>query len=99
FAYHVSSFVRPTRPQTTPIVLTSRPPIPRTVRRGEPAIADDIGDQDRGEFAGHAHPSGAPALRMPYMARSRCFKKTGLSLCAPARKRRMVNLGSSASAA
>ena len=31
------------------------------------------------------HPSGTPALRMSSMIRSRRFKKSGLSLCAPAR--------------
>ena len=35
------------------------------VRAGEPAVADDIRDQDRGDFPGLAHSSGSPALRNP----------------------------------
>ncbi len=35
------------------------------VRSREPAIADDIGDQDRRNFPGLAHSSGNPALRRP----------------------------------
>jgi hypothetical protein len=46
-----------------------------------------------------AHPSGTPAFCMARMIRSRCLRKTGLSLCAPARKRRTVNSGSRASPA
>jgi hypothetical protein len=34
--------------------------------------------------AGRGHPSGTPALRMSLMIRSRPFRKSGLSLCAPA---------------
>ena len=32
------------------------------VRAGEPAVADDIGDQDRRNFPGLAHPSGTSRL-------------------------------------
>jgi len=49
------------------------------------AVADDVRDQDRRDFSGLAHPSGTPALRMSSMIRSRRFKNSGLSLCAPAR--------------
>ena len=55
------------------------------VRPGEPAVADDIRDQNRRALAALAHPSGAPALRMSSMIRSRRFKKAGLSLWAPSR--------------
>ena len=37
---------------------------------GEPAIAGDVGDQDRCEFPGLAHSSGIPALRRPSKSRS-----------------------------
>ncbi len=43
------------------------------VRSREPAVADDIGDQDRRNFPGLGHPSGTPALRMPSLARPRSF--------------------------
>ena len=55
------------------------------IRSREPAVPDDIGDQDRRNFPGFAHPSGTPALRMSSIIRSRRFKKSGLSLCAPSR--------------
>jgi len=32
---------------------------------GEPAIADDVGDQNRRNLAGFAHSSGSPAFRKP----------------------------------
>src|SRR5208282_3329635 len=35
------------------------------VRSREPAVADHVGDQDRGDFASLAHSSGSPALRRP----------------------------------
>ena len=35
------------------------------VLTGEPAVADDVGHQDRGEFPGLSHSSGSPALRRP----------------------------------
>jgi hypothetical protein len=35
------------------------------VRASKPGVADDIGHQDRGQFAGLAHSSGSPALRRP----------------------------------
>jgi hypothetical protein len=38
---------------------------------GEPAISDDVGDQDRRELAGLAHSSGSPALRRPSTTRSK----------------------------
>jgi hypothetical protein len=44
------------------------------VRPGEPAVADDILDQDRRALAALAHPSGTPALRMSSMIRSRRFR-------------------------
>ena len=50
------------------------------VHPGEPAVADDVHDQDRRALAALAHPSGAPALRKASMIRSRPFKKAGLSL-------------------
>ena len=50
------------------------------VRRGESAVTDNVGYQDRCELPGLAHPSGTPALRISSMIRSRPFKKTGLSL-------------------
>ena len=40
------------------------------VRPGEPAIADDIGHQNRGELPGLGHSSGIPALRRPSKSRS-----------------------------
>ena len=69
--------------------VAAQPPEPRQrailVRAGEPAVADHVGDQDRRDLPGLAHPSGTPALRMSSISRSRRFKKSGLSLCAPAR--------------
>ena len=46
-----------------------------------------------------SHPSGTPALRIPSAWRWRCLRKTGLSLSKRPRKRRIVNVGSSASPA
>ena len=43
---------------------------PILVRTGKPRIADDVGHQDRGQFAGLGHSSGIPALRRPSIARS-----------------------------
>ena len=40
------------------------------VRAGEPAVADDVGHQDRRELSGLAHSSGIPALRRPSYDRS-----------------------------
>ena len=49
--------------------IAAQPPEPRQgailVRAGEPAVADNIGDQDRRDFPGLAHSSGSPALRRP----------------------------------
>ena len=54
--------------------IAAQPPEPRQrailVRAGEPAIADDVGDQDRRDFPGLAHSSGIPALRRPSKSRS-----------------------------
>jgi hypothetical protein len=35
------------------------------IRPGKPRIADDIGDQDRGQFAGLAHGDNAEVARSP----------------------------------
>jgi hypothetical protein len=43
------------------------------VGAGEPALADDIGDQDRCCFLDLGHPSGSPALRRPSTIRSKSF--------------------------
>jgi hypothetical protein len=40
----------------------------------ENELVDHIRGQDRREFPGLAHSSGSPALRMPSMMRSRCFR-------------------------
>src|SRR5208337_641527 len=49
--------------------IAPQPPEPRQrailVRSREPAVADDVGDQDRRDFPGLAHSSGSPALRKP----------------------------------
>ena len=37
---------------------------------GEPAVADDVRDQDRRELSGLAYSSGIPALRRPSKYRS-----------------------------
>jgi hypothetical protein len=63
----------------------SRASVRLLVRLGEPAVADDVRDQDRRALAALAHPSGTPALRMSSMIRSRPFRKAGLSLWAPSR--------------
>ena len=41
---------------------------------GEPAVADDIRNQDRRELTGFTHSSGTPALRMASMSCSRRFR-------------------------
>ena len=50
---------------------------PLLVGAGEPAIADNIGDQDRRKFPGLAHSSGIPALRRPSYVRSAISTKRG----------------------
>ena len=40
------------------------------VRAGEPAVADDIRDQNRCDLSRLAHASGIPALRRPSIIRS-----------------------------
>ena len=52
------------------------------VRAGEPAVADDVGDQDRRELAGLAHDSGIPALRKPSYIRSFASTRAGPPPCA-----------------
>ena len=43
---------------------------PLLVRASEPAVADDVGDQDRRKLAGLGHRSGTLALRMRSIRRS-----------------------------
>jgi hypothetical protein len=63
--------------------VASEPPKARErailVRSREPAVADHIGDQDRRNFPGLAHPSGIPALRRPSYVRSFISTKRGSS--------------------
>jgi hypothetical protein len=35
-------------------------------------VANDVGNQDRGELSGLAHSSGSPALRIPSRTRAVC---------------------------
>ncbi len=55
--------------------VASQPPKARQrailVGAGEPAVADNIGDQNRRELPGLAHPSGTLAICMPARTRSR----------------------------
>ena len=68
------------------------------VRSREPAIADDIGDQDRRNFPGLAHSSGSPALRRPSKIGSSWAQNVGSSDRAAklACIREMTKAGSSA---
>jgi hypothetical protein len=62
---------------------TTAPSLPRPRPSG--ASSRRHRRENRGEGAGGGHCSGTPALRMASIICSRRFKKTGLSLCAPAR--------------
>jgi hypothetical protein len=48
--------------------------VPSLVLAYEAGIVSPVGGKDRGQFPGLGHPSGAPALRMSSMIRSRRFK-------------------------
>ena len=61
------------------------------VRSREPAVADDIGDQDRRDLPGLAHSSGSPALRRPsIMAGVRPCSFIHLTVIAGLRRRASV---------
>ena len=73
-------------------MLAHRPRRPRLVLTHKPAVADDVGGEDRGKAAGGGHCSGTPALRMPSKMGSSWARYLGLSLIAVQKARRRATL-------